>query len=35
MPELAPRLNAYRPDLADAALEGQVVAERFTAGRQA
>ncbi|MEM1307849.1 MAG: NlpC/P60 family protein [Pseudomonadota bacterium] len=26
------RLNAYRPDLADAALEGQVTAERFVTG---
>jgi cell wall-associated NlpC family hydrolase len=28
-------LNAYRPDLADAALEGRVAATRFTAGRPA
>ncbi len=35
MPDLDPRLNATRPDLADAALEGRVAAERFTAGRPA
>lgn len=35
MTEIDPRLNAYRPDLADAALEGRVVAARFTAGRPA
>ena len=35
MPDLDPRLNAYRPDLADAALEGRVAAARFTAGRAA
>ena len=35
MPDLDPRLNAYRPDLADAALEGRVAAARFTAGRPA
>jgi cell wall-associated NlpC family hydrolase len=29
---LDPRLNAYRPDLADARLEGQVTASRFVAG---
>lgn len=29
------RLNAYRPDLADIALEGQVEAERFVAGTPA
>jgi cell wall-associated NlpC family hydrolase len=31
---LDPRRNAYRPDLADAALKGQVEAERFVAGEQ-
>jgi cell wall-associated NlpC family hydrolase len=30
-----PRLHAFRPDLADARLEGQVAAERFAAGRPA
>jgi cell wall-associated NlpC family hydrolase len=35
MPDLDPRLNAYRPDLADAALEGRVAAARFVAGRPA
>ncbi len=35
MSELNPRLNAYRPDLAAATLEGRVAAERFTAGRPA
>ncbi len=35
MSELNPRLNAYRPDLADVSLEGRVAAERFTAGRPA
>ncbi|MHA1152828.1 MAG: C40 family peptidase [Alphaproteobacteria bacterium] len=35
MSDLNPRLNAYRPDLADAALQGRVTAERFTAGRPA
>jgi len=35
MSELDPRLNAYRPDLADESLEGRVAAERFTAGRPA
>lgn len=29
------RLNAFRPDLAETALEGQVEAERFTEGEQA
>lgn len=29
---LDPRINAYRPDLADAALEGKVEAERFVRG---
>lgn len=29
MPPLDPRLNAWRPDLADAALKGRVEAERF------
>lgn len=29
------RLHAFRPDLADARLQGEVVAERFVAGRQA
>ncbi len=33
MPDLDPRLNAYRPDLADAALEGRVAAARFATGR--
>ena len=32
---LDPRLNAYRADLAAAALEGRVPASRFTEGRQA
>ena len=31
-PLLDPRLNAYRPDLADQALQGQVTAERFVDG---
>ena len=31
MTQLDPRLHAYRSDLADAALEGRVVAERFVA----
>lgn len=31
MTKLDPRLNAYRDDLADAALEGRVTAERFVA----
>jgi cell wall-associated NlpC family hydrolase len=35
MSELNPRLNAYRPDLADVSLEGRVAADRFTAGRPA
>jgi cell wall-associated NlpC family hydrolase len=35
MSNLNPRLNAYRPDLADVSLEGRVTAERFTAGRPA
>jgi cell wall-associated NlpC family hydrolase len=35
MSNLNPRLNAYRPDLADVSLEGRVAAERFTAGRPA
>jgi cell wall-associated NlpC family hydrolase len=30
-----PRLHAYRPDLADVSLKGQVEAERFVAGRPA
>ncbi len=30
----SPRLNAYRPDLADARLEGRVEADRFVAGRR-
>ena len=33
MTELDPRLNAYRPDLADERLKGQVEAERFVKGR--
>ncbi len=33
MTDLDPRLNATRPDLADAALEGRVAAGRFTPGR--
>ena len=33
MTKLDPRLNAYRDDLADAALEGHVTAERFVAPR--
>lgn len=33
MDTLDPRLHAYRPDLADAALAGQVQAERFVAPR--
>jgi cell wall-associated NlpC family hydrolase len=32
MNALDPRLNAFRPDLADAALEGRVEAQRFVAG---
>ena len=32
MPELDPRLNPYRPDLAAASLEGAVEAERFVEG---
>jgi len=32
---LDPRLNAFRPDLADARLEGQIEAARFVAGRPA
>lgn len=32
MSKLDPRLNAYRPDVADARLAGQVVAERFVEG---
>lgn len=32
---LDPRLNAYRPDLADLRLQGQVEAERFVAGSPA
>ncbi len=35
MTDLNPRLNAYRPDLADVSLKGRVAAERFTAGRPA
>ncbi len=35
MSDLDPRLNAYRPDLADVSLEGRVAAARFTAGRPA
>ena len=35
MTELDPRLNAYRADLAAAALEGRVSASRFTEGRRA
>ena len=35
MSELNPRLNAYRPDLADVSLEGRVEAARFVAGRPA
>lgn len=34
MTTLDPRLHAFRPDLADAALEGQVKAQRFVAPRQ-
>ncbi len=33
MSKLDPRLNAYRPDLADSALQGCVEAERFVAGQ--
>ena len=33
MTDLDPRLNAYRPDLADAALKGKVEAARFVAAR--
>lgn len=33
MQDLDHRLNAYRPDLADAALKGKVEAENFTAGK--
>jgi len=33
MSKLDPRLNAYREDLADAALEGRITAERFAAPR--
>ncbi len=29
------RLHAFRPDLADAALQGKVEAERFVAGKPA
>jgi len=32
MSELDPRLHAFRPDLADAALDGRVAAARFVAG---
>jgi cell wall-associated NlpC family hydrolase len=32
MTELDPRLNAFRPDLADIRLEGRVAAKRFVAG---
>lgn len=32
MSRLDPRLNAFRPDLADAALKGRVTAERFVEG---
>jgi len=35
MSELDPRLHAFRPDLADAALDGRVAAARFVAGRPA
>ena len=35
MTALDPRLNAFRPDLADARLEGQVEAERFVEGSAA
>ncbi|MEE8188255.1 MAG: NlpC/P60 family protein [Kiloniellales bacterium] len=35
MPDLDPRLNAYRPDLAAESLEGRVEAARFTAGHPA
>ncbi len=35
MAKLDPRLNAYRPDLAAASLEGRVEAARFVAGRPA
>ncbi|MCR9175323.1 MAG: C40 family peptidase [Alphaproteobacteria bacterium] len=34
-PVLDPRLHVYRPDLADLALEGQVMADRFVAGTPA
>ena len=33
MTDLDPRLNAYRPDLADAALRGQIDATSYTEGR--
>lgn len=32
--KLDPRLNAYRRDLADSALQGQVIAQRFVAGEK-
>ncbi len=35
MADLDPRLHAYRPDLADASLEGRVAAARFVSGRPA
>ena len=35
MPELDPRLNAFRDDLADARLSGQLTARPFTEGRPA
>jgi len=35
MSELDPRLHAFRPDLADVALDGRVAATRFVAGRLA
>jgi cell wall-associated NlpC family hydrolase len=35
MSDLDPRLNAYRPNLADATLQGRVESARFTAGRPA
>ena len=35
MPQLDPRLNAYRPDLAAESLKGRVEAARFVAGRPA
>lgn len=35
MPELDPRIHAYRPDLAAESLKGKVQAARFTAGRAA